>query len=104
MLPSVHTPLVRLGNLFPDQCVYAKCEFLAPGGSFKFHGVRHLLEHLSQAGETRQLVVPSMGNTAIAAAVGAKAYGFAMMGVVPASISGGKDERLQAPGAHLMQL
>jgi threonine dehydratase len=104
MLSPIRTPLVRLSNLFPSQTVYAKCEFLAPGGSFKFHGIRHLLEHLSRTSGTRQLVVPSMGNTAIAAAVGARAYGFTMTGVVPQTISRAKDERLQALGAELIKI
>ena len=42
------TPLVRLGNLFPDREVYAKCEFLAPSGCFKIRGATHLLEHIGR--------------------------------------------------------
>src|SRR5260370_36427187 len=64
MLPTVPTPLIRLGNLFPQKPVYAKCEFLAPSGSFKIRGALHLLDHLSRESQTRQLVVPSMSNTA----------------------------------------
>src|SRR5436305_7134137 len=98
MLPPLHTPLVRLGNLFPEQRVYAKCEFLAPSGCFKIRGADHLLKHLSNEGQRQPLVVPSMGNTALGAATGAKAFGFSMVGVVPRSISRAKDERLQALG------
>jgi hypothetical protein len=65
MLLPIHAPLIRLGNLFPDREVYAKCEFLAPSGCFKIRGAMHLLEHLSREGRTKQLVVPSMGNTAL---------------------------------------
>src|SRR5713101_6923606 len=99
MPPTNDAPLVRLGNLFPDRAVYAKCEFLAPSGCFKIRGAMHLLEHLTRESKTRQLVVPSMGNTALGAAVGAKAYSFAMTGVVPKTISRAKDEKLQALGA-----
>src|SRR5215471_4378085 len=81
MLPLSPTPLVRLGNLFPHREVYAKCEFLAPSGCFKIRGAAHLLEHLSGEGQTRPLVVPSMGNTALGAAVGAQTFGFSMVGV-----------------------
>jgi threonine dehydratase len=104
MLPPVHTPLIRLGNLFPDRQIYAKCEFLAPSGSFKAHGAVHLLEHLRQEGRTRQLVVPSMGNTALGVAVVARAFGFPMTGVVPTTISRAKDERLQALGVELIKV
>src|SRR5215831_13520845 len=104
MFPPVNTPLIRLGNLFPDRQVYAKCEFLAPSGCFKIHGAMHLLQHLSREGRVKQLVVPSMGNTALGAAVGAKAFGFSMVGVVPQSISRAKDEKLQALGVELIKI
>jgi threonine dehydratase len=104
MLAPIRTPLIRLGNLFPQRAVYAKCEFLAPSGCFKIRGAVHLLEHLSREGHTRQLVVPSMGNTALGAAVGAKAFGFRMTGVVPQTISRAKDEKLQALGVELMKI
>src|SRR5262245_57037102 len=104
MLPSNHTPLVRLGNLFPKRAVYAKCEFLAPSGCFKIRGATHLLEHLTREGNKPPLIVPSMGNTALGAATGAKAFGFTMTGVVPTTISRAKDERLQALGVELVKV
>ena len=104
MLPTIETPLVRLSNQFPDRRVYAKCEFLQQSGCFKIRGATHLLKHLSRQGGTRQLVVPSMGNTAIGAAVGAKAFGFAMVGVVPQTIAPAKDEKLKALGVELIKI
>ncbi len=104
ILPPVDTPLIRLTNLFPDRAVYAKCEFLAPSGSFKIRGAVHLLECLERQGGTRQLVVPSMGNTALGAAVGAKAFGYSMVGVVPQTISAAKDEKLKALGVELVKI
>ena len=104
MLPPVHTPLIRLGNLFPQRQVFAKCEFLAPSGCFKIHGAIHLLEDLRREGRVKELVVPSMGNTALGAAVGARAFGFAMVGVVPQTIARAKDEKLQALGVELIKI
>jgi threonine dehydratase len=104
VLPTPPTPLVRLGNLFPDRRVYAKCEHLAPSGSFKIRGAVHLLSHLAAAAQTRQLVVPSMGNTALGAAVAARAFGFSVTGVVPPSISAGKEEKLRALGVELIKV
>jgi threonine dehydratase len=104
MIPAFSIPLIRLGNLFPEREVYAKCEFLAPSGCFKIRGAVHLLEHLVQKGGPRQLVVPSMGNTALGAAVGAKAFGFGMIGVVPQTIAPAKDEKLQALGVELVKI
>jgi threonine dehydratase len=104
MLPLLHTPLIRLGNLFPQRAVYAKCEFLAPSGCFKIRGATHLLDHLSREAHTHHLVVPSMGNTALGAATGAQAFGFRMTGVVPQTIARAKDEKLQALGVELIKI
>jgi threonine dehydratase len=98
------TPMIRLGNLFPRRDVYAKCEFVAPSGCFKIRGAVHLLEHLSREGGTRQLIVPSMGNTALGAATGARAFGFGMTGVVPQTIARAKDEKLRALGVELIKI
>jgi threonine dehydratase len=104
MLPAVDTPLIRLSNLFPNRQVYAKCEFLAPSGCFKIHGAVHLLRHLSREDRCKELVVPSMGNTALGAAVGAKLFGFSMVGVVPQTIARAKDEKLRALGVELLKI
>src|SRR5579864_6533864 len=104
MLSQVQTPLIRLGNLFPQLAVYAKCEFVAPSGCFKIRGATHLLDHLSREGLTRHLVVPSMGNTALGAATGAQALGFSMTGVVPESIARAKDEKLRTLGVELIKI
>src|SRR5438128_2176492 len=104
MPPQFQTPLVRLGNLFPRHDVYAKCEFLAPSGCFKIRGATHLLDHLRRAGRAQQLIVPSMGNTALGAATAARAFGFGMTGVVPQTIARAKDEKLQALGVELVKI
>ena len=104
MITLSPTPLVRLGNLFPHLEVFAKCEFLAPSGCFKIRAATHLLEHLTQQGGTRRLIVPSMGNTALGAATAARAFGFAMTGVVPQTIARAKDEKLQALGVELVKI
>lgn len=104
MRTAVDTPLIRLGNRFPDRRVYAKCEFLAPSGCFKIRGAAHLLEHLRGQSGPGRLVVPSMGNTALGAAVGARAFGVGMVGVVPEAISRDKDEKLRALGVELVKV
>lgn len=104
MLPLSPTPLIRLGNLFPDRLVYAKCEFALPSGCFKIRGACHLLAHLKGEEGERLLVVPSSGNTAVGAAVAAQAYGFRMVGVVPETIARAKDEKLRALGVELVKI
>jgi threonine dehydratase len=103
-ITTISTPLVRLGNLFPEREVYAKCEYLSLSGSFKDRGAAHLLMKLGGEKGNRLLVVPSMGNTALGAATAAKKFGFPMVGVVPQTISRAKDERLQALGVELIKV
>jgi threonine dehydratase len=45
-----------------------------------------------------------MGNTALGAAVGAREFGFSMVGVVPPTIARAKDEKLQALGVELVKV
>jgi threonine dehydratase len=104
MWTPIATPLVRLNNLFTEHPVYAKCEHLAPSGCFKIRGALHLLDHLRREGRTPPLVVPSMGNTALGIAVGARAFGFSVTGVVPQTIGRDKDEKLQALGVELIKV
>jgi threonine dehydratase len=104
MPSAVPIPLVRLGNLFPDRQVYAKCEFLGESGSFKIRGALHLLERLVRAGPGRRLVVPSMGNTVLGVAAAAPAFGFTVVGVVPETIKRAKDEKLRALGVELIKV
>src|SRR5207253_8921101 len=92
---TLATPLVRLGNLFPNREVYAKCEFLSPSGSFKDRGAAHLLTKLGRESGNRLLVVPSMGNTPLGAALAAKGFGLSMGGVVAQTIGRPNDEKRQ---------
>jgi threonine dehydratase len=102
---SVRTPLIRLANLFGGREVYAKCEFVAPSGSFKIRGAAHLLEHLlGDKDQKKELVVPSMGNTALGAAVGARAAGFSIAAVVPTTLSRAKEEKLRALNVELIKI
>jgi threonine dehydratase len=104
MPPTAPIPLIRLGALFGQRPVYAKCEHLSPSGCFKTRGATHLLERLTREGRPRRLVVPSMGNTALGAAVAAREFGFDMVGVVPPTISRAKDEKLRALGVELVKI
>jgi threonine dehydratase len=104
MSSDVPRPLIRLGNVFPDRQVSAKCEFFGASGSFKIRAARHLLSHLSRAGTQRRLAVPSMGNTVLGLAVAAPDFGFTVTGVVPQTISRAKDEKLRALGVELVKI
>jgi threonine dehydratase len=97
-------PLIRLGNLFAQRQVYAKCEYLGTSGSFKTRAALHLLERLRREDRPRRLVVPSMGNTILGVAFAAPAFGFTAVGVVPQTIGRGKEEKLRALGVELIKV
>jgi threonine dehydratase len=104
-LLTVRTPLIRLTNLFGGREIYAKCEFVAPSGSFKIRGAAHLLEQLQgNKDQKRELVVPSMGNTALGAAVGARAVGFSVAAVVPTTLRRAKEEKLRGLNVELIKI
>ena len=63
----------------------------------------HLLDHLRQQGRIRQLIVPSMGNTALARQP-AKECVYGRVGSVPQTIDRGKDEKLRALGVELIKI
>ena len=81
-----------------------KCEHLAPSGCFNIRGAMHLPNCLAQEGRTHYLVVPSMGNTALGIAVGERAFGFPVTGVLPQTIGRDKDEKVQALGVEPVKI
>lgn len=115
VLPSIleavgGTPLVKL-NKIPQslglKCnVYAKCEFLNPGGSVKDRiGVRMVLEAerkgLLKPGCT--IIEPTSGNTGIGLAMAAAARGYRCLIVMPEKMSNEKVDTLKALGAEVIR-
>ncbi|WP_114751654.1 pyridoxal-phosphate dependent enzyme [Pleomorphovibrio marinus] len=65
-----NTPLIKLGQLFPDrnQEIFAKLEFLNPGGSHKDKTALHLMEQAFRAGlinEESTIIETTTGNLGI---------------------------------------
>lgn len=104
------TPLVKLNKIpqsFGLRCnVYAKCEFLNPGGSVKDRiGVRMVLEAerdgLLKPGCT--IIEPTSGNTGIGLAMAAAAKGYRCLIVMPEKMSNEKVDTLKALGAEVIR-
>jgi cystathionine beta-synthase len=103
-----NTPVVRLariGRKF-DQEIYAKCEFLNPGGSVKDRiGVRMLLDAEKQGrikpGDT--LIEPTSGNTGIGLALAAAVRGYRVIITMPEKMSREKQVVLEALGAEIIR-
>ncbi len=102
------TPVVRLSRIaahLPCE-IFAKCEFMNPGGSIKDRiGVRMLLDAEASGrikpGDT--LIEPTSGNTGIGMAMAAAAKGYRMIITMPEKMSREKQVVLEALGAEIIR-
>lgn len=103
-----NTPVVRLNRVAAGNPVelYAKCEFLNPGGSLKDRvGVR-MVEGLEREGllkEGNTLIEPTSGNTGIGLAMAAAAKGYRLIVTMPEKMSAEKQVVLEALGAEIVR-
>ncbi|NLS78595.1 MAG: cysteine synthase A [Chloroflexi bacterium] len=84
-----HTPLVRLKKLSTGN-VYAKAEFLNPGGSIKDRVARHLIESAEREGALRPgmtVIEATSGNTGIGLALVGVQKGYRVICVMPDNAS-----------------
>jgi len=102
------TPMVHLQQVTKDvPCeIFAKCEFLNPGGSVKDRiGVRMLLDAEASGrihpGDT--LIEPTSGNTGIGLALAACVRGYRMIITMPEKMSREKQVVLEALGAEIIR-
>lgn len=103
-----NTPLVKLRHLGKDlpANLYAKCEFLNPGGSVKdrigWNMVKKAEEkHTITPGDT--LIEPTSGNTGIGIALAGAVCGYRVIIVMPEKMSREKEVTLTALGAEIVR-
>ncbi len=102
------TPVVRLGKIGADlRCnLWAKCEFLNPGGSLKDRiGVRMVVE-AEKSGRIKPgdtLIEPTSGNTGIGMAMAAAVLGYRMIITLPEKMSAEKQVVLERLGAEIVR-
>jgi cystathionine beta-synthase len=103
-----NTPLVKINKLFPrkDIEVYAKCEFMNPGGSVKDRiGVQMVLD-AQKSGRIKPgdiLIEPTSGNTGIGIAFAGGLLGYKVIIVMPQKMSKEKQVVLEALGAEIIR-
>jgi cysteine synthase B len=103
-----HTPLVRLrriGAELPGVRIYAKCEFLNPGGSVKDRAALRMIESAladGRFGRGRTLVDSTSGNTGVAYAWICAALGLRCALVLPSNVSAARKRITRAYGAELV--
>ncbi len=96
-----NTPLIRLAG----ENVYAKAEFLNPGGSIKDRVARAMLEGAERDGRLKPdsiIVEPSSGNTGIGVALVGRLKGYKVRVVMPEGMSVERKKLIKALGAELV--
>ncbi len=102
------TPLVKLNRIGANlQCnLYAKCEFLNPGGSLKDRIGKEMVEAAQREGRIKPgetLIEPTSGNTGIGIALAGAVYGYRVIITMPEKMSREKQVVLEALGAEIIR-
>lgn len=96
-----NTPLIRLRG----ENVYAKAEFLNPGGSIKDRVALAMIEGAERAGRLRPdsvIVEPTSGNTGIGVALVGRLKGYRVRIVMPENMSEERKKLIRTLGAELV--
>lgn len=97
------TDIVRINHAGPCE-IWAKCEFLNPGGSIKDRVALCMIERAEQDGVLRPgctIVEPTSGNTGIAMALVGVRKGYRVIIVMPEDMSEERKKIITAFGAEL---
>lgn len=102
------TPLVRLNRLSAhlDCTMWAKCEFLNPGGSLKDRIGYAMVDAAERAGRIKPgdtLIEPTSGNTGIGIALAGAVKGYRVVITMPEKMSREKQVVLEALGAEIIR-
>lgn len=97
------TPLINLKKT-TGFSIYAKAEFLNPGGSIKDRIAKNMLEDAEQSGKLRPgmtIIEPTSGNTGIGLALCGVQKGYKVIIVMPENMSEERKKIIKALGAQL---
>lgn len=101
------TPMVKLNRVVPATSanVFAKCEFLNPGGSIKDRMAFHIVKKAMERGDLAPggvIVENTSGNTGMGLALIASVYGLRIILTMPDKMSQEKIDMLRAFGAKVV--
>lgn len=103
-----NTPLVKLNKIGKDlECnLWAKCEFLNPGGSVKDRIAKRMILKAQEEGRIKPgdtLIEPTSGNTGIGIALAGAVLGYRVIITMPEKMSQEKQVTLEALGAEIVR-
>ena len=101
-----NTPLIRLRNVSSETgCeIYAKAEFLNPGGSIKDRIARHIVREAEKRGELKRgsvIMEVTSGNTGIALSMVGAMRGYKVVIILPKTVSTERRQMIESFGAEL---
>ncbi|MBA2648316.1 MAG: pyridoxal-phosphate dependent enzyme [Legionella sp.] len=101
-----HTPVVKINKIgFQLSCqLYAKCEFLNPGGSVKDRIGFEMVKNAQASGRIKPgdvLIEPTSGNTGIGIALAGAVMGYQVIITMPEKMSQEKQSVLECLGAKI---
>jgi cystathionine beta-synthase len=102
-----NTPLVRLGRLQPGpgNAIFAKLEFMNPGGSVKDRIAPYIVVEAEREGRLKKggtIIEPTSGNTGVGLAMLAAVRGYRSVFTMPDKVSEEKRALLRAYGARVV--
>jgi cystathionine beta-synthase len=102
-----NTPLVKLNRLVSEGSadLFAKVEFLNPGGSVKDRMAKYVIEDAEKSGELKPggvIVENTSGNTGVGVAMTAAVKGYQAIFTIPDKMSAEKINLLKAYGARVV--
>ena len=103
-----NTPIVKLDKVGSElRCnLFAKCEYLNPGGSVKDRIGFRMIDEAEKSGQIKPgdtLIEPSSGNTGIGLALAAAVKGYKLIITMPEKMSMEKEVVLEALGAKIIR-
>ena len=99
-----NTPLFELTR-FDSSSVYAKAEYMNPGGSVKDRVAKYMIKQAEERGDIGEgsvLIEASSGNTGIGVAFVGKILGYGVIIVMPEDMSEERRKLIQALGAEVV--
>ncbi len=99
-----NTPMIKIPNTVSPP-IFAKAEFLNPGGSVKDRIAKHLIECAEKEGKLTKdtvIVEATSGNTGIGIALVGRQKGYRVVIVMPESMSEERKKIIRALGAELV--